>query len=98
MPVMLQVEVARRMMFEGGGGRDEGPKKTNRRETWCPGGKAGWQAPAGAGAPCHNSPPRSWAVAWLRARVCAHWRWLSKLQRSEDMSTHAQARGRVRSS
>lgn len=48
----MQVEVARKMMFEGGGGREDAPKKNSRRETWCPGGKAGWQAPAGAGEEC----------------------------------------------
>lgn len=39
------------MMFEGGGGRgeDAAQKRSSRRETWCPGGKGGWQAPAGAG-------------------------------------------------
>eukprot|EP00983_Pelagomonas_calceolata_P091174 1157512-Pelagomonas_calceolata.AAC.5 len=45
-----QVEVARKMMFESGSSREDVPKKSNRRETWCPGGKAGWKAPASAGA------------------------------------------------
>ena len=47
-----QVEVARKMMFEAGPTRDDsaGLKRNSRRETWCPGGKGGWQAPPGAGA------------------------------------------------
>lgn len=38
------------MMFDAGSSRDDGgaPKRNNRRETWCPGGKAGWAAPAAA--------------------------------------------------
>ena len=62
----LQVEVARKMMFDrgpaaaeegcagagdlGGNAGGGGSKRNSRRETWCPGGRAGWAAPAGAGA------------------------------------------------
>eukprot|EP00798_Chlamydomonas_sp_ICE-L_P003492 gene3493-13558_t len=45
-----QVEVAKKMMFSRSNASvpdstGKGGKRGNRRETWCPGGKAGWTAP-----------------------------------------------------
>ncbi|MEW5312719.1 MAG: hypothetical protein WDW38_004332 [Sanguina aurantia] len=45
-----QAEVAKKMMLDQqrGSGDDALAKRSNRRETWCPGAKGGWAAPPGA--------------------------------------------------